>query len=70
MRSVLITGANRAIGLALSASAQPGVRVFACCRDPGRADKLGELIAPSGSRLQTAQLGVANEASIASFRQY
>lgn len=34
MRSVLITGANRGIGLALALQyATEGARVFACCRD-------------------------------------
>ncbi|MCK1354271.1 SDR family oxidoreductase [Bradyrhizobium sp. CW7] len=69
MRSVLITGANRGIGLALARQyATDGARVFACCRDPGRADKLRALIASSGGRLQTVQLDVADEASIASLK--
>lgn len=69
MRSVLITGANRGIGLALARQyATEGARVFACCRDPGRADKLKELIVSSGGRLQTVQLDVADEASIASLK--
>ena len=46
MPSVLITGANRGIGLAFARSfAADGWRVHACCRDPDRAEDLGALIA-------------------------
>ncbi|SDD32501.1 Short-chain dehydrogenase [Bradyrhizobium brasilense] len=69
MRSVLITGANRGIGLALARQyATEGARVFACCRDPGGADKLRDLIASSGCRLHIVKLDVADEASIASLK--
>jgi NAD(P)-dependent dehydrogenase (short-subunit alcohol dehydrogenase family) len=46
MPSVLITGANRGIGLAFARSfAAAGWRVHACCRDPDRAEDLAALIA-------------------------
>lgn len=44
MPSVLITGANRGIGLAFARSfAADGWRVHACCRDPDRAEDLAAL---------------------------
>jgi len=44
MPSVLITGANRGIGLALSTQyAEAGWQVIACCRDPKKADALARL---------------------------
>ncbi len=46
MPSVLITGANRGIGLAFARSfAAAGWRVHACCRDPDGAEDLAALIA-------------------------
>ncbi len=46
MPSVLITGANRGIGLAFAGSfAADGWRVHACCRDPDRAEDLAALSA-------------------------
>jgi len=42
--TVLVTGANRGIGLALTtAYAQRGDTVFACCREPGQAAQLQAL---------------------------
>jgi len=44
MSTVLITGANRGIGLALTtAYAQRGDTVIACCREPNKADELRAL---------------------------
>ncbi len=44
METVLITGANRGIGLELASRyAAAGSRVLACCRDPAQADKLQSL---------------------------
>lgn len=49
MPSVLITGANRGLGLGLTQRyADDGWRVFACCRAPASADELGALAAQSG----------------------
>lgn len=43
--TVLVTGANRGIGLALAAAyAERGDSVLACCRDPQRATELGALV--------------------------
>ena len=44
MTTVLITGANRGIGLALTRLyAERGDTVFACCREPSKAEQLREL---------------------------
>ncbi len=44
METVLITGANRGIGLELASRyAAAGNRVLACCREPAKADKLQAL---------------------------
>ncbi|MCK1709604.1 SDR family oxidoreductase [Bradyrhizobium sp. 143] len=70
MTTVLITGANRGIGLALARRyAADGGEVIGCCRDPEKADALKELAASSGGRVRIVQLDVANEASIASLKR-
>ena len=44
MPTILITGANRGIGLELTRTfAKDGWRVHACCRDPGSADALRQV---------------------------
>lgn len=49
MTTVLITGANRGIGLEhVRQYAQKGARVHACCRDPEGADELKSLAESSG----------------------
>jgi len=70
MSTVLITGANRGIGLALAQQyATEGAEVFACCRDPAKADNLKELAASSGGRVRIIPLDVADESSIASLKR-
>lgn len=67
MTTVLITGANRGIGLVLARQyAENGAEMIVCCRDPARADALKELAASAGGRVQIMQLDVADEGSIAS----
>lgn len=67
MTAVLVTGANRGVGLALTRQyADDGAEVIACCRDPARADVLRDLAVSSAGRVQIWQLNVADEASIAS----
>ena len=62
---VLITGANRGIGLALTnAYATKGWRVIATCRDPGRAAELKELAARNPN-VVIETLDVSSEPSIA-----
>lgn len=69
MTTVLITGANRGIGLALVRQyAADGAEVIACCRDPVRADALKALAAPSGGRVRIVPLDVSDEASIAALK--
>ncbi len=66
MATVLITGANRGIGLELArAYAEAGDRVFAFCRAPDRADKLTALAKSSGGKLTVHSMDVADGASIA-----
>lgn len=69
MTTVLITGANRGIGLALARQyATDGAEVIACCRDPARADALDKLAMSSRGRVRIMPLDVADEASIASLK--
>ena len=61
---VLITGANRGIGLALSqAYAKAGWRVIATCRDPDRATEL-QALAARNSNVVVETLDVTSEPSI------
>ena len=59
MTTVLITGANRGLGLEFARQYKAdGVDVIACCRDPGRADSLKSL------GVTVMQLDVADPISI------
>ena len=65
MANVLITGANRGIGLELvRAYAAGGDRVFAACRAPGAAEALNALAAGSNGAVTVHALDVANGASV------
>ena len=65
MESILITGANRGIGLELSKRyAAAGNRVFACCREPARATELLAL-AKSHKALTIHDVHVADGDSVA-----
>jgi NAD(P)-dependent dehydrogenase (short-subunit alcohol dehydrogenase family) len=65
MTTVLITGANRGIGLALVRQfAAQGANVIACCREPGKADAL-KALAASSAKVRIVLLEVGDEASIA-----
>lgn len=69
MTTVLITGANRGIGLALArAYANDGAEVIACCRAPSTADELNALVAEPGRRVQVVQLDASDPSSIARLR--
>ncbi|HLV22212.1 MAG TPA: SDR family oxidoreductase [Polyangiaceae bacterium] len=62
MPSVLITGANRGLGLEFARQyCEDGHRVFAACRDPDTAEELRRL---SGARLSVHRLDVGDPASI------
>jgi NAD(P)-dependent dehydrogenase (short-subunit alcohol dehydrogenase family) len=66
MANVLITGANRGIGLELArAYAAAGDRVHAACRDPNAAEALNALAAASNGAVSVHALDVADGASVA-----
>lgn len=70
MTIVLITGANRGVGLALVRQyAADGADVIACCREPAKADALKSLAASCGGRLRVFQLDVGDPASITSLKR-
>ncbi|MGE0860745.1 MAG: SDR family oxidoreductase [Gammaproteobacteria bacterium] len=62
MSTILITGANRGIGLELArAYAKRGDRVLACCREPAKATALKAL----GGSVEVLALDVADAGSVA-----
>jgi len=66
VRSVVVSGANRGIGLELCRQyAGDDWVVHACCRDPGGASELRELEERNRSRVLVHSLDVADGASIA-----
>jgi NAD(P)-dependent dehydrogenase (short-subunit alcohol dehydrogenase family) len=66
MVSVLVTGANRGIGLEFVRQyAADGARVFACARDPEAADELKKVIAASGGKASLHHLDVTDVAQLA-----
>src|SRR5579862_3087950 len=65
MANVLITGANRGIGLALTRLyAEDGDTVFAFCRHPQSADRLNALAGHSSGRVRVQAMDVGDEGSI------
>lgn len=69
MTSVLITGANRGIGLALARGfAMRGDHVVATCRSPDHATELGALAASPGSSVRVLALDVTDPAQIEAAR--
>ncbi len=69
MTNVLITGANRGIGLALvEAYAADATHVYACCRAPGTAHALASLAEKSRGPVSIHPLDVTDPSSIASLR--
>jgi NAD(P)-dependent dehydrogenase (short-subunit alcohol dehydrogenase family) len=70
MTTVLITGANRGVGLALARQyAANGANVIACCREPAKADKLEEIAAQSGGRVRILPLDIADDNSIKALKR-
>ena len=66
MANVIITGANRGIGLELTrAYAAAGDRVYAFTRSPDAAEKLNELAAASGGKVTVHAMDVGDGDSIA-----
>lgn len=69
MPSILITGANRGIGLEFARQyAADGWDVLACCRNPGAAADL-EKIAAAGARLRILPLDVTDHDAIVALSQ-
>ena len=65
MANVVITGANRGIGLELAKQhAEGGDRVYAFCRSPAGAEALNAAAAASGGRLSVHAMDVGDPASI------
>jgi NAD(P)-dependent dehydrogenase (short-subunit alcohol dehydrogenase family) len=67
MRTILVTGANRGIGLLLTRlyAEREGTLVFAACRDPDRATELAALAAERPESVRIVALEVTSPASIA-----
>lgn len=62
MTTILVTGANRGIGLEFARQyALDGVTVIACCRNPAKGDKLKAL----GGNVKIMELDIADSASVA-----
>jgi len=67
---VLVTGSNRGLGLAFVRHyLDRGARVFAACRQPGRALELNRLAGDHPARLKLLPLDVASPASITALRK-
>lgn len=70
MKTVLITGANRGIGLEFVRQyALDGWRVIACCRNPMSADALNRLAAQHSDQISIYPLDVANHSHIEQLAQ-
>lgn len=70
MRTALITGTNRGIGLEFVRQyAMDGWRVFACCRNPLAAEALNQLAAQYPDQITIHALDVANHAQIEQLSQ-
>ena len=66
MTTVLVTGANRGLGLEFVRQyAAAGARVLACARHPGEAKALLDLAAASKGKVTVHALDVASDASVA-----
>lgn len=69
MPTVLITGANRGIGLEFVRQyVADGWHVVACCRQPARAEALAKLAGDSSRRIEVAALDVDDDGSVAALR--
>ena len=65
MSSVLITGANRGLGLEFAAEyAADGWQVFAACRSPAEAEQLKDLTRKTGDKVSVLAMDVTDFESI------
>lgn len=65
MTNVLVTGANRGIGLEFVRQyAAEGARVYACCRRPEKADELSAIAQSSNGNVTIHKLDVTSEEDI------
>jgi len=65
MRNMLVTGANRGLGLEFARQyAIDGWKVYAACRDPDAARELVQLAAESGGAIRVLALEVTDAASV------
>jgi len=70
MPSVLVTGANRGLGMEFSKQySDDGWRVFACCRSPEKAKELNRLAQESNGRLSVHSLDVSHGDSVSSLAE-
>jgi NAD(P)-dependent dehydrogenase (short-subunit alcohol dehydrogenase family) len=69
MTTVLVTGANRGIGLEFVRQyAADAADVIACCREPAAASELKALAGASGGKVRVMKLDVASEGDIAALK--
>src|SRR5215471_303085 len=67
MTTILITGANRGIGLEFVRQyAQEGATIIACCREPAKAKDLKAIADASGGKVRVMTADVSKPDSIAS----
>jgi NAD(P)-dependent dehydrogenase (short-subunit alcohol dehydrogenase family) len=65
MTTILITGANRGIGLEFVRQyAKDGATLIACCRDPSKAAELNKIAGASSGKIRVIALDVASTSSI------
>src|SRR5690242_13236973 len=65
MSTVLITGANRGLGLEFATEyAAEGWEVFAACRKPDEAEELNRLIKETGSKTSIVAMDVTDKESV------
>ena len=70
MPSVLVTGANRGLGLEFVRQyAQAGDRVIAVCREPAKAKALAEIAGTSGGRVAVHAADVGDDAAVAALKR-
>jgi len=68
--NVLITGANRGLGLEfVKQYAEDGASVYACCRDPGAATALRRISDEAGGKVSLHGLDVADAKSVAALSE-